>query len=72
MMMAVAHTPPLSTLPLTRFPMILEFLEIMMMRIRRGGARKPFITAVQKRAWTGLSPTKLTSVPRRVEAAIRP
>ena len=56
--------------PFTRLPMIAWLLAISMMRTRRGGARKPLITAVQKSAVTGLMPRKLMSKPTRVDAVM--
>ena len=56
-----------SILPFTRPPIILRSFEIFRIRMRRGGARKPFISAVQNNARTGLIPAKLISIPSNVE-----
>jgi hypothetical protein len=56
----------------TRLPITFAVLEMMMIRTKSGGARKPLITAVQNRALTGLIPVKLISIPRKVETAISP
>ena len=61
-----------SILPFTRLPIILGSFEILRIRMSRGGARKPLMTAVQNNALTGLIPAKLISIPTNVEMVIRP
>src|SRR5258708_5633178 len=68
----VIHPRMLAQGLFTRSFMTLRLLAISMITISNGGARKPFTTAAKKSALIGLMPTKLISMPTRVEAMITP
>ena len=70
MIRAATHPTTFVKRPFEFLPMIFLSLEMIIMSTSNGGARTPFITAVQKSALMGLMPMKLMSIPMIVDRVI--